>query len=400
MKIKEIETVVVSVPHVAPIRFSQGAALGTTRTLIKIYSDEGIVGLGETAGAAPKNTIDRSLKQILIGESPFDVEKLLAKCSGYDRYQPFYTRNMRAFSGIEIALWDMIGKIVDRPVCDLFGGRYRDRVTFSGYWYPRYQNKSGEGGESTPEEIASYCETAIKKYGFKRLEGKVGVFSPAFDVETIATIRSSVGRDIELGVDPNGLWSPESAIKIIRKMDEFDLCNVEEPCRDLVACANVRARVDVPISTHCPLIAELTRLGVADVMVCDPYEVGGILSTKKLCGAAELHNLGFWIHSAAELGISMAANLHIASSSPHIIHPSQGTYEHLSDEIIKGGKFKIYGGSINVPSGPGLGVELDESKVSRYHKVFEEQGEFGFAGYGTISSDSERPDWWPSIPQW
>jgi len=399
MNIKDIETTVVSVPHIAPIRFSQGAALGTTRTVIKIYTDEGIIGLGETAGAAPKSTIDSNLKPILIGANPFDVEKLLAKCSGYDRYQPFYTRNMRAFSGIEIALWDIIGKSADRPVYDLLGGRYRDRVTFSGYWYPRYQN-GNEGGESTPEQIASYCEKAIKQYGFKRLEGKVGVFSPDFDIQTVAAIRSRVGDEVELGVDPNGLWSPESAIKIIRKMDEYDLCNVEEPCRDLVACAGVRARVDVPISTHCPLIAELTKLGVADVMVCDPYEVGGILSAKKLCGAAELHNLGFWIHSAAELGVSMAANLHIAASSPHIIHPSQGTYEHVSDEIIKGGKLKIHEGSIDIPNGPGLGVELDEMKVSQYHKNFEENGEFGFAGYGTISSDSERPDWWPSIPQW
>lgn len=193
---------------------------------------------------------------------------------------------------------------------------------------------------------------------------------------------------------------PESAIKIIKKMDQYDLCNVEEPCRDLEASARVRSRVDVPISTHCPLIAELVRLRVADVMVCDPYEVGGILATKKLCAACELHNLGFWIHSAAELGISMAANLHIAASSPHIIHPSQGTYEHISDEIIKGGKFKIKGGCINVPVGPGLGVEIDETKLKTYENVYQEKGDFGFAGYGTISSDSERPDWWPSIPQW
>jgi glucarate dehydratase len=399
MRITDVETTIVSVPHLAPLRNSQGATPGTTRTIIRIYSDENIVGLGETVGSAPKNVIDKNLRQIVVGSNPFDIEKLLAKCSGYDRYQPFFSRNMRAFSGIEIALWDMIGKSIGKPVFDLLGGKYRDRVSFSGYWYPRYKLGT-RGGESTPEQIAHYCGDAIKKYGFTRLEGKVGVFSPTVDIETVAAIRSQVGEEIEIGVDANGLWSPESAIRIIKKMDQYDLCNVEEPCRDLEASARVRSRVDVPISTHCPLIAELVRLGVADVMVCDPYEVGGILATKKLCAACELHNLGFWIHSAAELGISMAANLHIAASSPHIIHPSQGTYEHVSDEIIKGGKFKIRKGCIEVPEGPGLGVEIDEAKLRTYEKMYQEKGDIGFAGYGTISSDFLRPDWWPSMPQW
>lgn len=134
-------------------------------------------------------------------------------------------------------------------------------------------------------------------------------------------------------------------------------------------------------------------------MVCDPYEVGGILVTKKLVAAAELHNSGFWIHSAAELGVSMAANIHLAASSPHMIHPNQGTYEHISDDIIKGGKFKIKDGCITVPNGPGLGVEIDETRLKQYHEMYLEQGEAGFAGDSIISADTNRPTWWPSIPQ-
>jgi len=284
-------------------------------------------------------------------------------------------------------------------VYDLIGGLYRDKVSFSGYWYPRYK-KGRVGGESTPQTIAKYCEEAVRKYGFTRLEGKVGIFHPNFDIKTIEAIRGEVGPEVELGVDANGVWSPETAIKVIKKMDSYDLCNVEEPCRDLEACARVRRRVDVPISTHCPLVAEVMKLGVADVMVCDPYEVGGILVTKKLVAAAELHNLGFWLHSAAELGVSMAANMHIVASSPHIIHPSQGTYEHIADDVIKSGKFKIKDGCIVVPNGPGLGVEIDETRLKRYHEMYLEQGEAGFAGYAIISADTNRPTWWPSIPQW
>jgi glucarate dehydratase len=292
-----------------------------------------------------------------------------------------------------------MGKSVDKPVHSLIGGLWRDRVAFSGYWYPRYK-KGKIGGETTPEAIASYCKESIRQYGFTRLEGKVGIFPPSVDIATVEAIRSAVGPEVELGVDPNGVWSPETAIRTIRKMDRFDLCNVEEPCRELDASARVRSRVDVPLSTHCPLVAEILRLGVADVMVGDPYEAGGILVSKKLVAACELHNLGYWIHSALELGISLAANIQICASSPHIIHPSQGTYEHLADDIIRGGKFEIRDGSIKVPTGPGLGVEIDEKKLDRYHRLYEEEGEAGFAGYSTIGSDPERPGWSPSFPEW
>ena len=92
--------------------------------------------------------------------------------------------------------------------------------------------------------------------------------------------------------------------------------------------------------------------------------------------------------------------MQICASSPHIIHPSQGTYEHLADDIIGGGKFEIRNGSIKVPTGPGLGVEIDEKKLDRYHRMYEEEGEAGFAGYSTIGSDPERPGWSPSFPEW
>ena len=399
MKIEDIETTVVTVPFNAPVRWSKGVVTGTTRTVIKVISDDETIGIGETEGASPKNVIDTQIKPILVGSSPFDIEKLLAQCSLYDRYQPFFTRNMRAFAGIEIALWDMIGKAVDKPVYDLIGGLFRDKVPFSGYWYPRYES-SQVASESTPEAIAKFCEETIRAYGFTRLEGKVGIFPPNFDVKTIEAIRSAVGPEIELGVDPNAAWSPETAIKVIKKMNAYDLCNVEEPCRELEACARVRSRIDVPVSTHCPLIAEVVRLGVADIMVSDPYEIGGILVTKKLVGAAELHNLGFWLHSAAELGVSLAANIHIAASSPHMIHPNQGTYEHIADDIIKGGKHRIKDGCISVPNGPGLGVQLDEAKLKQYHELYLAQGAAGFGGHSTISSNADKQLRWPSLPQY
>lgn len=97
VKIEDIETTVVTVPFNAPVRWSKGVVTGTTRTVIKVISDDKTIGIGETEGAAPKNVIDTQLKPILVGSNPFDIEKLLAQCSLYDRYQPFFTRNMPHF---------------------------------------------------------------------------------------------------------------------------------------------------------------------------------------------------------------------------------------------------------------------------------------------------------------
>jgi len=399
LKITNVTCNVVTIPFRAPIRYAHGSLAGTTRTLVRIETDEGITGLGETLGSDSARTID-NLKPSIVGIDPHDIESIILKCSGYARYHPFYTINMRPLAGIEIALWDIVSKAANRPLYDLLGGKCRDSVAFSGYVYPRYQNQT-EGGETTPEEISNYCAKIVKENGYKRIEVKLGVFDLQKDIETIRAIREKIGSNVEVGVDPNSLWSPETAIKMIGKLDRYDLCNVEEPCRGLEASARVRRSVTVPISTHSPLIPEVARLNAADVIVGDPHEAGGILISKKLIAAAEIHNLGFWLHSTAEAGVSMAAYLHIAASSPHIIHPSQGTYEHLADDIIIGSKHKFREGSVRVPDGPGLGVELDEEKVRIYHENFLRSGEQGFAGYNPIrEADVQRPKWTPRIPEY
>ena len=381
-----------------PIRYSQGVVEGTTRTIVKIYTDEGITGFGETTGASSKHIIENSLKHHFIGANPFDIEKLLIKSSGYSRHHPFLTRNMRHFSGIEIALWDIIGKHVGIPVHYLIGGKYRTKIPFTGYMYPT--NTQFDMQDNISEDIANNCKKAVQKFGYTRLEIKLGVFKPETDIKIIQTMREVLGSEIEIGIDSNGIWAPETAIRTIRKMESYDLCNVEEPCIGLLASARVRQKIHTPISTHIPLIPEVIKLEAADVLVLDPYEVGGINVTKKMIACAEQHNLGCWLHSTADLGISMAANMHIIASSPHIIHPSQGTYEHISDDIIKGGKFQIIDGKINVPTGSGLGISLDDNKVEKYNQIYEENGEYGYPGYGLIPFDPNNPDWWPSIPTW
>jgi glucarate dehydratase len=399
-RIKTLETTVVSVPLTAPIRWAMGSLGHTTRTIVTLRTDDGTIGYGETIGSQPKDVIDREIRPSVEGLDPFNIEKIIARGGLPQRHHAFlaWQGRMRALAAVEMACWDAMGKALGRPVCDLIGGRYRERAAFSAYVYPRYKREGDEeGGESSPEEIARYCGDVVRKFGYRMLEFKFGVNSPEADAETIRQVRNRVGPEVELRVDPNSVWSPETSMRMMPLLGELGVSFVEEPCFGLQAMARVRAVSKIPFSSHAQfMIPEVVALRSADAICVDPHECGGIQTLKKLIAVTEVHNLACWLHSNAELGVSQAAYLHIVASSPHIIHPSQGTYEHVSDDVIKGGKFPVEGGSTEVPTGPGLGVELDDVKVRKYSDYHREHSEGGFSR----PVDLENAEWTLAAPRW
>jgi len=396
LKIADVKTTVVNMPMEAPLRWALGTVRGITRTIVEVSTDAGIVGLGETTGAYSKELIDNEIKPAIVNCDPFNLEQIVAKSVWYPE-KTFFGRweaDLTSFAGIEMALWDIMGKAIGRPVCDLLGGTRRTRVAFAAYIMPRYLGQAKTGGESTPQQIAKFCSEVIQKEGFKTLEIKLGIFSPRNDIQTIKEIRDVVGEDIELRVDPNSVWSPETSIRVIKAMEKYGVKNVEEPTKGIDALARVRRLVNTPISTHSSLIPEILRLEAADAIVGDLHHSGGILRARKLASAAEICNLDFWLHSGGELGISTAAIIHFAASMPFIIHANQTHYHHQVDDIVAGGKLTYEKGSMAVPKGPGLGVELDEKKVLKYAELYNRQGPYHYY------CDQERPEWMPEMPAW
>jgi glucarate dehydratase len=365
---------------------------GTTRTIVKVHTDEGITGLGETMGDS-KGAIDTSVTPMVVGSDPFDIERMTIKQLGT------WGANTRSwlipFSGVELALWDIMGKVACRPVCDLIGGMFRKEVEFTAYIYPRYRGKEGIGGETTPSEISKWSSDLLDEYGFRTFECKIGVLSPRHDVEQVKAMRETLGEDVILRVDPNRVWCPHTAIRNIKAMEPY-INNIEEPCRGIEAMARVRKAVNVPMSSHTvSLLPEIVRLGAADAFCAVPPILGGISETKKFAAATELFNLSFWLESSGELGISLAAHLHISGSTPHMIHANQGHTNQLVDDVIVGGKFNLEkGGYIQVPQKPGLGVELDEDKVKKFAQLFKNEGPY----IGSI--DCNRPGWHAMAPMY
>jgi len=398
MKITDIKVTLVTMPFEAPVRWAFGVRTGTNRTIVRVFTDEGIVGIGETYGGKSTALGVESLKPLVIGEDPFNIERIVSKFTGFSGRGVLPIGHPINFAPIEVACWDIMGKALDTPVCNLIGGRGRKKIPTAGFVYYRYKEDKGVGGESTSEDIVKYCSDLIDKYGFKTLKLKLGVFNPKVELKTIKEIRETFGEEIKLRADPNAIWSVETSIQILKELEKYNFEYFEDPTWNLEGMAKVRKKVHVPLATNMCVISfdqipPAVRLGAIDVILSDIFQWGGILNSKKMAAVAETFQLGLGMHDNAALGVSTAAMLHFAAAVPYLTYAIDHHYHYCIDDIITK-PFEYEDGCMPVPDGPGLGVELDEDKMEKYSKLIEEKGE------ARHTFDPYRPDWIPMMPSW
>ncbi len=376
MRITDIETVTINIPFKTTNRSAGRVGRGVTRTVVRVHTDEGVTGLGETLHAQSKHVIDHVVTPAVVGEDPLDIAKFRARClvgrGMYGAPGRAWETDPWAYSGVEMALYDISGKVRSMPVSGLLGGAHRQQVPFVAYFYP-------QADRMTPAEIAEDCAALMASARAHTLELKVGVLEPHRDAETIRRIREAVGPDLAIRIDANNSWSVETAVRTLNVMQESDLANAEEPCHGLAAMAHVRRRVSTPLSTHCADVEVVAGLGAADNIVFDLPSEGGLDSAREAAAAAERHGLGFWMRSTGELGIGTAAILHLAAATPAMTHANQTVLHMLADDIVTK-PLRIREGYVGVPDGPGLGVELDEEKVKTYARLHADEGTYWFWG--------------------
>jgi len=399
LKITKVTATAVNVPLVAPIRWSWGVRRETTRLIIQIETDEGITGIGETMGRVGAENVHYEAKKI-IGENPFNIERIIA----FFRPRPYFFgyAGHGLIAGIEMACWDIMGKALGKPVYELLGGKFREKINISGYVFTRARNEvTGEGGETTPEQLLEFSKNLVKEYGFKNLKLKVGASHPDVDIATIGKFREAFGPEMGLRIDPNGTWSPQTALYICKQLAPYNLEYIEDPTWGIEAMARLRRDINIPLSTNmCVVdfdqIPVAFRMNAIDVVLGDVHKWGGLLATKKLAAVCDTLMWGMCIHSGAELGVSEVAKLHIATCTPNLIYAIDTHYPHLADDILVGGKMKYDQGTMTAPSKPGLGVELDPERFARYAEANRKAGlEEGY------EKDLQRSaDWCPKKFQW
>lgn len=350
-----------------------GRRPGVTNVLLEVSTDEGITGLGEAVGFPSVEIVEsiiRTCRPRLLGQDPFNVERIMDLLYRAGGWQNFLNTGNIALGGIEMALWDIIGKACDKPLYQLFGGLFREKIPYM-YFLPR----------KGPEEMAEQAAEAVEE-GFRTLYIKVGV-DPEEDVQAVQAIRGAVGSGPKLRVDANEAWSPSMAISMIRKMEPYDLEFVEQPVhfRDFDGLAAVKRAVGIPIAANQTSwtqydVLEIIKRQAADIILTDPHQLGGLYIFKKVAAMAEYAGMPIVKHSFCDLGVSANAAMHIMASTPNFTLANQAYVAFLSDDIIVGGLPHYDGDCLTVSRKPGIGVELDPDKVERYARLYREVGEF------------------------
>jgi len=373
LRITDLKATVVAVPLTkvtATSIFTFGEA-PLVSVLVEISTDEGITGIGESpviSGAEICKSMIDAAKPLLIGEDPFHIDKLRKKLYARFNLIHFHLHAANwALSGIDSALWDIVGKACRQPLYRLWGGGYRNRVKFWG-WVPY----------ATLPIIKDESRRCVEE-GFDCLYLKVGLDRKR-DVESVKAIRDAVGYDVDLRVDANQAWTPSGAIRMIKKMEKYDLEFVEQPVLmyNLDALVRVRDAVSTPILSHESSWTFHETLNVlkrdaADAVQLDPRFDEGVWGFRVAAGMAEAAGIGAVAHSFGELGVATAFVIHAIASSPAFVYANQTAYSFLADDVIQGGMMKFKEGHLSVPEKPGLGVELDSGKVEKYSKVYDEQ---------------------------
>ena len=368
MRITDIECIPVKVPirpEVA-IRAKGGSHSVSPFLLVKVHTDEGLTGLGEVS-CTPRwsgedqvtaaHFIRTILAPALVGQDPRNIEHLSLRLRAALAGNPFTK------AALEMALWDILGKAAGLPVYRLLGGAVREFVPIK--W-------SISGVE--PSRAAEIARWALEQ-GFRTMKVKVGI-DPEEDVKRVRAVREAIGDGVRLGIDANGAWSPATAVRMIRRMEEFDIYFAEQPVPpgDIEMLAEVRRQVSVPIvadeSVYSPQDAlAIVRQHAADGLSLYIGKSSGIGPARKIASIAEAAMLGCTIGSNLELGIGTAAMIHLAIATPGITADAFpcdiiGPLYYTDDILVE--PVPLADGRALPIERPGLGVELDEEKVRMY----------------------------------
>ena len=393
MKIIDLKARTVAIPMNAQLRHNTGVHPGyLMRTVVELITDEGIVGLGEVGGGDQRGALMK-LKPRIVGMDPFDLEAIKMKTLR----TIYYLSNSRLYGALEIACLDIQGKAAGVPMNQLLGGKVRDAIPMIAYLFWRY-DRPGGGDDERAEDLADWCVELHETLGVNAMKLKAGVMDPMEEARVAELCRERLGEKFGLRIDPNGVWSVATAVRVGRRLEELGMEYFEDPSWGLEGMRAVRQQVRIPLATNMypnkfDDLGPAIRMDAVDIILTDLHYWEGPRGVKDLSAVCRTFNLGVAMHSGAEFGIELAAMLHTASAIPAMSFAGDAHYHYLEDDIIVGGLMPYVDGCIAVPTGPGLGVELDEEKMAFYEKNYEKLGDY----YARFHEDSRRPDWYPNV---
>lgn len=373
MKISAIRATPVLIPLEAPYVWSYGALDGFSKTIVEVETSDGVVGIGEAPshGAAP---IISAWADALVGQDPLDMGDLERTVLPWMPAAHTITDHaaLGAWGGMEMALWDLRGKLWNQPVANLLGGIHRRDVPFTDYFSYRLP-QNGKGGERTVQDIIDYCLSLKERFGTTMFEGKVSDPDINANITLVQALRDALGPDAMLRIDSNQAFSVPTATYLAPAFQEVGIQNWEDPVPDWTAMRRLRQHTAIPFSGHNTDLAKAMAYGVPDAIVSNVAGFGGFTRMLRFVSACDAAGIDFWCYSG-DSGLGTAAYLHACATHPHIREPNQSLFRQQPFDVIAEGPFSPTANVLPLPDGPGLGVALDPGRLAFCARLLEDRG--------------------------
>jgi muconate cycloisomerase len=366
MNIADVSASIIRIAAKIPYRMGpmEGGGEEYFGLIVTVTTDQGVKGYGEvflTPGWYAPDTpmgmigiVDRTFKPVLKGVCVMDTERVVALMD-----KAWELGNLFAKSAVEMAVHDAAARSIGRSVCDLMGGRVRDRFALS-----------GGVGHDTPDGMAATAKALVDR-GFKTIKLKIGAKTdPEFDVIRVRTVREEIGPDIKLRLDGNGVFTAPEAIRLIRKLEPYDLEHVEQPVPgwNVDGMAEIRSKIGAPLmadeSVHSVQDAmRVVKAGAADAVKIKIAKTGGYRRSQQIAAICSSAGIDVLIGQGMGTSLQALAELHFACSHAAVKPAAEfiGS-DKLTDDILKT-PMVIEDGHAVLPTGPGCGIEVDERKL-------------------------------------
>ena len=359
LKITSIEVKVIHLPFKNPFKISYETYKVMPSLILKMETDDGLIGYGEAVpdqhvtGETWESTISNIrnyLAPVVLGENPFNIEKIHDKMNAVLHYAP------AAKAAIDIACYDLMGKVAKQPIFNLLGGAYYKSLSIT--------HVIGMGSN---EQIIKEAKLAIDQ-GYSELKIKVGN-NPQDDVQLIAEIRKAIDSSIKLRLDANQGWQHTSiALQALKELEQYDIDWMEQPilARDRKGLAELREKTSIPIMADEGIhgaehLSELIRLNAVDMINIKLMKCGGIYPALQLVHQAEAAGIRCIIGSMIESSIATTAGAHLAISKKNIVANELGSPLIFSKDIAP---MDYKNNALFLSPQPGLGIQVNEKLVN------------------------------------
>ncbi len=383
MKVAKLECWTVRVPYRHDERSALVSRGGVSDVLVKLTTDDGLVGWGECTRAADVAGIEsavRAMAPIVLGRDPWQREAIRRDVSIAGGWQFQAMTGNFAYAGIDMALWDICARAAGQPLYNLLGGAVRDSVDY--YYYLHWD---------TPEGMAAQGRAGIAA-GYRVFYLKVGVDTAAEEAMLVA-LREAIGPDALIRIDTNQAWTVPQAVATLRRWHDLvglDFAEAPVPVHPESLMLDVKARHPVPLCVNEGMwtVQDATRViqsRCGDYLCFSPYWVGSIADFMRLAALAEHHGWLVCKHTHGELGLTAALGQHLMLAVPNATIGHQQTAQVMAGDILAEPLPIATGPTWARSDAPGLGVTVDEDKVAAFHEDYRRLGEHPVYGdrFGT-----------------